>query len=453
MRKTFLWGETVKNILFLWAFLFCFLPAGQLQADALADYQQAQKEYLSAWVSLGAYNDRIGRLARTELADAGWQVQGFNEEYDGAEAKFFIVKNESFIPDQEIYLLAITGTESKRDIAMDLTVSKVLFGGSNPAEFAAAAQTKALQASDPMVHGGFYKYTQAAFFSKVHENKTLGEYLAQLLKENPQRKLYLTGHSLGGAAATLAAARLIAMGVLPEQLEVISFGAPPIGNQAFADAYGKNVQLERIVLAGDPVAGVLQAVRPDYAQFGNKKIWKKKQYSDQVKHAMVLYLDAALRNYYDARQNAEVAGVLPKTAAIRPVCGEAVYVAPFVFHVPDDLAGDVPYMKFALSELFEHRLFGCSFGQGERKGFRQELAMAKAAGCKYILLDEFTAKPLREAKHGFYITMQEEVYDIEGHLQGSMLTATNTEEITPLEAVMHNWLILKAEREKVLVAH
>ena len=443
----------MKKIFFLGVFLLCFLPTLPVLADALADYQQAQKEYLSAWVSLGAYNDRIGHLARMELADAGWEVQGFNEEYDGAEAKFFIVKNESFLPQTEIYLLAITGTESKRDIATDLTVDKVLFGGTTPAEFAATAQKRDLQASDPMVHGGFYKYTQAAFFSKIYERQTLGEHMAQLLKENRQRKLYLTGHSLGGAAATLAAARLIAMGVLPEQLEVISFGAPPIGNQAFADAYGKHVQLERIVLAGDPVAGVLQAVRPDYAQFGNKKVWEKKQYSEQVKHAMVLYLDAALHNYYDARQEAEAAGVLAEMEAGRAVCGQAVYVAPFVVHAPADLADDILYMKLALRDLCERRLFGCSFGAGERMDFRQELARAKAAGCKYVLFDEFTATSLREVKHGFYIAMQEEIYDVEGRLQGSVLTATNTEGITPLEAVIYNWLVLKADREKILLAH
>ena len=54
--------------------------------------------------------------------------------------------------------------------------------------------------------------------------------LTTLLQENPESKVDLAGHSLGGAAVTLLAARLTDLGVKSEQIEVITFGAPTAGS-------------------------------------------------------------------------------------------------------------------------------------------------------------------------------------------------------------------------------
>ena len=37
-------------------------------ADEFAAYQTARVEYISAWVALGTYNDRIGRIVHGELS-------------------------------------------------------------------------------------------------------------------------------------------------------------------------------------------------------------------------------------------------------------------------------------------------------------------------------------------------------------------------------------------------
>lgn len=56
--------------------------------------------------------------------------------------------------------------------------------------------------------------------------------------QNPQA-VWITGHSLGGAMATMAAARLVGEGVLPpEQIGgVYTFGQPRVGDKLFATAY------------------------------------------------------------------------------------------------------------------------------------------------------------------------------------------------------------------------
>ncbi len=57
-------------------------------------------------------------------------------------------------------------------------------------------------------------------------------------------QVFLTGHSLGGALATLAAYDIAqALRAVPQRTHVAcySFGAPRVGNHAFADDYARLV--------------------------------------------------------------------------------------------------------------------------------------------------------------------------------------------------------------------
>ena len=54
----------------------------------------------------------------------------------------------------------------------------------------------------------------------------------------PTYEVRVTGHSLGGALASLAASWLSAMGyVPPERIKMVSFGEPHVGDQTWADKY------------------------------------------------------------------------------------------------------------------------------------------------------------------------------------------------------------------------
>lgn len=446
-----IWGDFMKKALLIICVLLSFLQGKPASADALSEYELSQQELICAWASLGSYNDYVGSMARTELEDAGWDVQGFKEQYEGADAKFFIVKNIGFLPGQEEYLLAITGTESKQDISIDLKLNKVLFGGHAPEEFQTVAQTRNLRANQPMVHGGFHRYTQAAFFTQKYQGETIGEFWANLLRSDPKKKLYLTGHSLGGAVASLTAARLIAMGVLPSQIEVISFGAPAVGNEAFVEACGKDFPLKRIVIEGDPVESALQTLRPDYAQFKEKIEWKKDRHIEKMEHSMVIYLDAALRKYYDAKKNLGADMIVSKKQSEEKgnLMGK-VYVAPLVLDTPKDLENDHFYMKSTLQELWQHRTPSCVFGEETKIGFAKTIEEAKKNNCQYVAFDAVTVTSLRNKRNEYYVSFTEEIYDIDGHLQLSLIRSADTSHLTILEALMHDWLGGKAEREKIL---
>ncbi|CAM9919266.1 unnamed protein product [Phaeothamnion confervicola] len=76
-----------------------------------------------------------------------------------------------------------------------------------------------------MVHGGFW----AA--ERVLIDPVLSE-IQRLQKENPTFDVYVTGHSLGGALAVLAALDIVETGI---PVRCYTFGMPRVGNRAWAD--------------------------------------------------------------------------------------------------------------------------------------------------------------------------------------------------------------------------
>jgi triacylglycerol lipase len=70
--------------------------------------------------------------------------------------------------------------------------------------------------------------------------------------DGAERRIWLTGHSLGGALATLAAARLQHEGFDPQL--TVTFGAPPVFDERAAGAF--KPKLLRVVNDGDWVPGL-----------------------------------------------------------------------------------------------------------------------------------------------------------------------------------------------------
>lgn len=90
--------------------------------------------------------------------------------------------------------------------------------------------------------------------------------IRQLLGEVPSNKpLFITGHSLGGALATLAALDLAVNSVFGSPI-VYTFASPRVGNQKFAEAYNKAVPLSfRIANSEDIVVHLPPIVYQDPA--------------------------------------------------------------------------------------------------------------------------------------------------------------------------------------------
>lgn len=101
--------------------------------------------------------------------------------------------------------------------------------------------------TDIKIHSGFLK-----------QYKTVRFFIHELIRDCPEiHEIIVTGHSLGGALATLCAVDL-QYNFSPEKfITCVSFGSPRVGNRAFVRSYDKRVpRTHRIVNGADIVCSV-----------------------------------------------------------------------------------------------------------------------------------------------------------------------------------------------------
>lgn len=127
-------------------------------------------------------------------------------------------------------IVSFSGTASIQDFLTDLS-------------FIPVTQRTAAGCSGCKVHAGFY-----IAWRSVADDVTKA--LSQLRAQKPGYTITITGHSLGGALASLAYTDLKAAGV-PINI-AYTFGAPRVGNKAFADYTDKlsgasNTQLGTLI--------------------------------------------------------------------------------------------------------------------------------------------------------------------------------------------------------------
>ncbi len=423
-------------------------------------------EYLCSLISLASYSDRIGLVARASLADNGWVLQPYREDTEKIAAKYYFMKNDQMLFGRGArYLISVTGTSDLKDVKADLSMHKVPFAGHTPDEFQTEMKRSTMNHTEPLVHGGFANYTQTAFFSPHEDGKTFGEEIVELLANEPDARLCITGHSLGGAVAVLFAARLMDMGVPTEQLDVVTFGAPAVGNRAFADAYS-DMPLMRIAMTGDPIHAVLQSVDTSYAQFGSLQRWHRPRGSERFQHDMTGYADVALRRYYDfvTKKRREMErfqedGVPYEGDAMRSRTSldEENGTLLFADYALDDaIIDDLPYMRLSAFDILQREIPGLvsartSFSSlpGENK-VAEAIRQAKELGCRYVLIQKYTSERIRDKRTGYKISLEEGLYDVKGNPLSLQSFTTNTDTMTPILAALYNEVAGKEKRQEVL---
>ena len=285
---------------------------------------------------------------------------------------------------------------------------------------------------------------------KEFQGRTAGEVIAQELKQHPAETLYLTGHSLGGATATLAAARFSDMGVLPQQLQVITFGAPAVGDEAFANYYRNRMNLSRIVISGDPVKSVLQSLSGRFAQFGNKIEWSKNRNSERFAHDMVVYLDQALRNRYDHKHNDAVEDTDLLAGNAQAISG-GIYVAPVQIKLDDHIQSDQPYMKASLKDALSANYSTIEFAPVNATTDIFTLCrQAAAKNMKYVLVERFQGTRIKNEPYNFRLRMDEELYDVKGNLLTMQSNSTTARNLTPIEGMLYLQHEGRDQREKFI---
>ena len=335
-----------KFVLAVWLFLMLFsvslsasaeIPCGSLvySTEDTKKVQQQKEEYNRAYWTLfsliassAAYAPQNG-IETAYLKGHGWEFTP-NRITDGKTTVHFITAKGSMADGRPLYVISFRGSADKKDWAADLATGQVAYGGKTleeseriagilpdgRKELAAvqAAAEKAGNTVPPKVHKGFNSYADLTLRMLL----TSGSYkfLEEYRKENDAR-LLLTGHSLGGAVATIVGQRLIDFGFDPDRLQVITFGAPAVANKAFKQMYGDRMDLIRVTNTQDPVPLTLQAVLRNYKQFGEEVRFRIPKTFNNVNHFMNLYLDAGLRNYYGEYDDSVKKGIIREEPDVR----------------------------------------------------------------------------------------------------------------------------------------
>lgn len=133
-------------------------------------------------------------------------------------------------------ILAFKGTTSSANMITDLKVHLSNFTGmvSSSLQHTKASISENLW-NKAKIHTGFLK----AYTSISHQ--VIDEVRQMLLKG--ERPIFLCGHSLGGALATLCAADLhLSLSVPTSTISVSTFGSPRCGNRFWASMYDQIIQ-------------------------------------------------------------------------------------------------------------------------------------------------------------------------------------------------------------------
>jgi len=428
----------VFKLLFLG--LILLLPL-QASASTLEEYTEARKIYLAAAASMAAYSNRPAGLVTEAFAQQGWKIVKREQVGSNADVQFIFAWDANSTPGKNHYLLAVAGTESKLDLKVDLRIRKVYFAGSTLEEFAANAARTDVPTDSPKVHEGFNQVAQILLSMETiqsqGEKTDKPKLMTSFLQENPADKVYLVGHSMGGAVVTLGAARLVDMGVRPEQIEVITLGAPTVGNEAFIQRYDGKFPLTRVIVEGDPVPLALRKVFGGYRHFGKALDWPA-SYTLQgyFKHDMTVYLDVALKKYYLARRKAIDEGLLP---VAKPSPGKPrLYVAPLKNSLPAALQEEFAFMQEGLLEKYEQILPGLVMDSGKSHD-ATTLAKAAAARCELVVAPEIHAVKLQNEENAYYVSLIQAVYRVhDGKFVNLSTYGSSTKVLTPLEALLHD---------------
>lgn len=380
-------------------------------------YQQRYLNVAAAASCLGVYLPG-GSREFDYLRSFGWQIEAQSAAQGGVETHFAVARNYFPEYNKTIYLVTFRGSASKKDWKLNLRTERVNYGGRTLEEMAQVA-AQPLDKTQPAVHSGFNSYVDTVLRAAVVDSAGAWQGVFREVLNDENAYLVLTGHSLGGAAATLLGERLVSMGFPKEKLMVVTFGAPAIGNQAFADTYGTSINLVRITNTNDPVPGGLQTFFGGYKQFGEQYKYELSTKISSMQHDMAMYFDYSVSEYYRERDRQISLGRLAPASDVKVTAGRPVVA--LWLHTSEDLnkLAYVTDIKRFITD--EYRRLLPSYIIMEKHlpkdaYTRQDLLeLSRREGAEYMLICGIDGnRPPSEPY--WYLTLEQSLFDMGGNM-------------------------------------
>ncbi len=363
--------------------------------------QQLKNEYNEAYLTMIASAGCVESYLNHDKDDfsflktCGWQVDYFDKGAKKLKTHFALARKETGTGDF-IYLLIFRGSAELNDWGFNLKAGHCGYAGKNLTEMVEAASVP-YDKNRPAVHKGFNLYVERILrdYVLLEDGRTFKDVFAEIAR-NPRCRLLITGHSLGGAVAALLGQRLYDLGMPEEKFQVITFGAPAVGNTAFVEELGKRISLIRCTTTADPVPGSVQTLFHDYKHFGRHVKYKVDIRFSDNQHNSTLYLDNAFLQYYEVRRKIEkqIGGSLRAESRVSdgvPVVGVQVAIS--------QEAGQYKYMR-ELREFLLHQYAGCL------PSYRLLVSGEAAVGCDYRICCEINGWQDRREKVWYVEVMQ-----------------------------------------------
>lgn len=255
--------------------------------DAL---HRATQIYISAAMCKSVYSDRSASALNELKKYYALEEEPIKIASKTIDTTFYLSKIYDKQMQKNLYIICFRGSETNKDWKINLKYGKV--------PYSKQIDNDNVKPTTPLVHEGFLEYTDNALRQTTSDHQLITE----LLANDTDSDILITGHSLGGAIATLYTARLIDLGINPNRISTITFGAPAVGNPAFAEKYKNKFNLLRITASQDLIAVSLQKLVGNYTHFGThiklSADTRELDYIDQ--HNMSFYLNKSIMYFIDA---------------------------------------------------------------------------------------------------------------------------------------------------------
>ena len=387
------------------------------QQRVSADYIDKYFTSVAAASCLGVYLPE-NSTEFNYLRAYGWRIMPQKLRSGRIETNFAIAHN--FFPElkKRIFLVTFRGSANKKDWSINLKTNRVNYGGHTLAEMHALA-AEPLRKGEPAVHSGFNTYVDEVMKTSVLDNNGRLRGVFKAVAERTDAMMILSGHSLGGAAATLLGQRLLDLGMPPERLCVVTFGAPAIGNEAFANAYGGRLRLLRITNSSDPVPGSLQTFFGGYKQFGQHIKYSLSTQVGNMHHDMAMYFDYSVSDFYEEYDRQVALGRLLPVPDRKMTMGIPV-VALWIFESENikKVATNLDLKRFVTDEYKRMMPSYIVMDKAlDKDAFTHQNVVQKSrfAGADYILVCGIDGYRQPEAD-GWYLTLEQSLFDEQGRM-------------------------------------
>jgi len=448
-----------KKLIVAFLVLACCLVGNCNEARAAAlklsrDYIDAYFTSLAAASCLGEYlaNDS---MEFSYLRIMGWDIEPRVSKKGKLETHFSVASRYFRDLDKKVFLVTFRGSTTKNDWKINLKTQKVNYGGFTLADMERFAREKARN-NTPGVHGGFNEYTSLVLRdSVVAEDGSLSGVFGYA-KNTANAHIILTGHSMGGAVATLLATRLVDLGFPKERIHVLTFGAPAIGNKEYNAAYADKLDVVRITNTNDPIPGSLQTFFGGYVQCGKNVKYHLSSQIGNLQHDMAMYFDHSIIDLYKT-EDTEIAAKrmkpLPKYRLIKgsPMVALWAESSPGLAKMP--LMPDLKRMLLDQYAKFIPSYVILNDNINAEQDYRKQdiFAASKMAGADYVVVCSIDSLRQRDRDNSWVIVQEQSLFKTDG----TMLSVNSfAKRVVPavgnVQAAGENCLIAFEELQKYL---